>query len=192
MLQNILPVYQLSKNEGAKLKPTTADQRIDGRTNAKVLKGHVYKAEHAHPPYMEYFLNQLTANKKVLTIGTGTSPFGDIRLDIDPKSNRTEYGDVFESFASFTPGSVDYLYADLPYGFLNPLSNVIRKEGIRRGLAKPGSLAFKWQFDWFKIPKIAMITRRNLINVNLPSKSHDYYVIEDSRPQLGLMRIDYK
>lgn len=55
-----------------------------------------------------------------------------------------------------------------------------------------GQLAFKWQFDLFKIAKKGLITRRNLININLPSRYHEYYVIEDHRPQLNLLRIDYK
>lgn len=55
-----------------------------------------------------------------------------------------------------------------------------------------GQLAQKWQFDLFKLAKKGLITRRNLININLPSRYHEYYVIEDHRPSMTLLRIDWK
>jgi len=150
---------------------------IDHRINARVKKGKIFHPTWIHSDYLEYWLEQFTADGNLLNVCSGQSMLGNVRVDIDPESNRTMPGDVFKIKDEFKANSQKYIYCDNEFRYFTS-----------------GENRFRWQFDLFSLikPGGALITRRPRVNVNLPSKWHDYVIAEDSRPSLSLLRIDYK
>ena len=142
---------------------------------AQYKKGQVYHPDHMHTDYFEYWLKDFVSDGSCLNVCCGFSEVGDVRVDLSADSTRTMEGDLFKLLATFRERQFDYVYIDPPFE-----------------LYVKGKDRFKWQFDAFKIAKKAMITRRTKVNVNLPSKYHEYIIAEDSRPSLTLIRIDYK
>lgn len=148
----------------------------DKRKNVtKQPRGKIHHPQHIHADYLEYWINDFTVDGSLLNHCCGSSELGQVRADIDPNSNRTIHGDLFKSLADFKPNSFDYVYCDPPFEIYNT-----------------GKNRFRWQFDLFKICRIALITRRPKVTVNMPSKWHDYIIAEDSRPSFTILRIDYK
>jgi len=138
-------------------------------------KGKVYHPEHIHADYLEYYLKDFTHDGTLLNQCCGDSTVGDTRADIRKDSNMTVNVDLFNVLDSFIPRQFDYVYCDPPFKFYTA-----------------GENRFRWQFDLFKLCKIALITRRPKVTVNMPSKWHDYVILEDSRPSFSVLRIDYK
>lgn len=144
---------------------------------AQYKKGKVYHPDFMHTDYFEYWLRDFVSDGSCLNLCCGYSEVGDVRVDISTDSNRTMEGDLFKILDTFRENQFDYVYIDPPFEFY-----VTGKEGMR----------FKWQFDAFRIARKALITRRTKVNVNMPSRYHEYIIAEDSRPSLTLVRIDYK
>lgn len=152
-------------------------KRKRGRKNARVVKGKIFHVEHIHVDYLEPWLEIFCSDGDVLNVCSGESMFGLVRVDTDHESNRTMYADLFTILKYFKAESFKYVYCDPPFEFYTSGENRMR-----------------WQFDLLRLVKSggALITRRPKVNVNLPSKRHEYVIAEDSRPSLTLLRIDYK
>lgn len=171
---------------------TLKSKKVTARRNANVIKGNLLNAKWIHSDYVEYFLRDFARGYKVLNMCCGSSMVGDIRSDIDPNTNRNTNINLFDVLQFFQPGQVEGVICDAPYKAFNPNSRIIKQAAKERHITPPGSLANQWQFDLFKICSKWMITRRPMMNINLPSRYHEYFIIEDSRPSLQLLRIDYK
>ncbi len=141
-------------------------------------KGKVFHADWIHTDYMEYFLNNYTKDGRTLNVCCGASELGDIRLDISEESTRTQYGNMFD-LSMFEDQEFDYVYCDPPF---NVYTNTKILQEYRN----------KWQFELWRITKKALITRRPKVNINLPSERHRYIILEDSRPSLSLLRVDWR
>lgn len=148
---------------------------MDKKQQAQYRKGNIYNVAWMHTDYLEYWLRDFTIKGSTLNVCSGMSMIGQVRVDVDPESNRTMHGDMFNLLDIFHENQFDYVYIDPPF-------NVYTS----------GDNRMQWQFDAFKICKKALITRRPKVTVNLPSKYHDYIIAEDSRPSLTILRIDYK
>jgi len=140
-------------------------------------KGLVFHPTHAHTDYMQFWLKDFTRGASVLNLCCGTSDLGDVRVDNDPRMNITMTGDLFKVIYEFKENSFDYVYIDPPFKFYNP-----------GAIDHP----YEWQFQAFKLCKKAMLTRRPRININMPSRWHEWKLFEDSRPSISLVRVDYK
>lgn len=137
-------------------------------------KGDVFHADMMHTDYFDYWLDNFTKDGRTLNVCCGTSKIGDVRLDIDAESARTEPGDMFD-LSMFKDQEFDYVYCDPLFKFYTS-----------------GDNRFRWQFELFRLAKKALITRRPKVNVNMPSTRHHWVVLEDSRPSLSLVRIDWR
>ena len=150
----------------------------DKRANAKIPidKGRIYmNREWIHSDYLEYWLKLFCSDGSLLNVCSGSSQIGDVLADIDPETNRTTHADLFKILDYFKPNSFDYVYCDPPFNIYTS-----------------GDNRFRWQYELFSLCRIALITRRPKVNVNMPSRKHQYVICEDSRPSLSLLRIDYK
>ena len=148
----------------------------DKRKNVtKQPKGKVFHPEHIHADYLEYYLKDFTSDGTLLNQCCGNSKVGDTRTDIDPSTNCNRTVDLFKVLDTFDKEEFDYVYCDPPFKFYTA-----------------GPNRFRWQFDLFKLCRIALITRRPKVTVNMPSKYHDYVILEDSRPSISLVRVDWR
>lgn len=140
-----------------------------------------------HTDYFDYWLDNFTKDGRTLNVCCGTSKIGDVRLDtaktipVKIKNEivliptaRTEYGDMFD-LTMFRDNEFDYVYCDPLFKFYTS-----------------GENRFRWQFELFRLSKKALITRRPKVTVNMPSTRHHYIILEDTRPSLSLVRIDWK
>jgi hypothetical protein len=138
----------------------------------------VIHADHIHTDYHEYWLNNFTKDGRLLNVCSGTSLLGDVRLDVDPDSNRTQPGDVFD-LSEFKDQEFDYVYCDPPFPFYTNTKILQQYKN-------------KWQFELWRLTKKALITRRPKVNINIPSKRHHWIVLEDWRPSISLLRVDWR
>jgi hypothetical protein len=138
------------------------------------LKGWVLPATWIHPEGLEDFLLNLVKDGSCLNVCCGKSSIGTERIDIDPTSNRTKYGDLFD-LSDYSDNSFDYVYCDPPFKIYTS-----------------GKNRFYWQQDLLRIARKALITRRPKVNVNLDSVRHEWYIYEEYSPSLSLIRVDWK
>lgn len=138
-------------------------------------KGTIARPEWIHTDYFEYWLKDFIRDGTCLNMCSGQSMIGDVRVDIDPNSNRTIDGNLFNSLEMFNENQFDYVYCDPDFKVYTT-----------------GENRMQWQFDLFKIARIALITRRPKVAINMPSIYHEYVIAEDSRTSLSLIRIDWK
>ncbi|MDE1867914.1 MAG: hypothetical protein KGI08_09435 [Thaumarchaeota archaeon] len=145
-------------------------------------KGNIIPAQWVHEDYLDYWLRDFARSmqcQSILNVCSGYSTFGNVRVDISPESNRTFEGDMFKLLEYFPPNSFDLVYCDPDYkNYTDP--NILQ---LYRN---------SWQYDLMKIAKKILITKRPKVNINMPSKWHDYVIAEDSRPSFSVLRIDYK
>lgn len=147
----------------------------------------VFHTDWLHTDYMEYFLNNFTKDGSTLNVCCGTSMLGDVRIDnaatveieikkemVTVPTTRTMAGDLFD-LSKFKDQEFDYVYCDPDFKYYTG-----------------GSNRMKWQFELFRICKKALITRRPKVNINLPSERHRYIVLEDTRPSISLLRVDWR
>ncbi len=135
-------------------------------------------ADWIHTDYHEYWLDNFTKDGRTLNVCSGMSFVGDVRIDTNPTSNRTMAGDMFD-LSMFKDQEFDYVYCDPDFNvYTNP--NILKENRN------------KWQFELFRLAKKALITRRPKVNINLPSKWHHWVVLEDHRPSISLLRIDWR
>lgn len=137
------------------------------------MKGKLIPTDWIHSDYLEAWLKNFVKDGTCLNVCSGMSLIGDTRIDTNETSNRTEPGDLFN--LNIPENSYDYVYCDPPFNYY-----------------VTGSNRYRWQQDLFRICKKALITRRTKNMVHLPSSRHEYYIAEDHRLNLTLIRIDYK
>jgi len=175
--------------------------KTDGRRNAKVKKGDVFIMEMIDAAYLDKFQDDLIKSfgpgMRVLNGCCGTSPVGDVRYDIDPKSNRTMDANLKDQLKIFHPGQFDFYIIDPIDTFYNPFGKFIA-ENYYRGTTKDGRKfgdPYRWQYDALEIPKKALILQRNLIMTNWPESKRNYVeygLIRDSRPMGRILEIIWK
>lgn len=157
------------------------------KTHQQFKKGSIFHADMMHTDYFDYWLDNFTKDGRTLNVCCGTSDIGDVRLDIaktikiiingkevSVPTARTQYGDMFD-LSEFENQEFDYVYCDSLFKFYTSGKNRMR-----------------WQFELFRLSKKALITRRPKVNINMPSTRHHYIILEDSRPSLNLVRIDWR
>ena len=152
---------------------TTRTQKIQ-----QYKKGRVFHANYMHTDYFEYWLDNFTKDGRTLNVCCGYSEVGEIRLDISEDSTRTQHGNAFD-LSMFEDQEFDYVYCDPPFNWYT--SPIILKQ-----------FRNKWQFELFRLARKALVTRRPKVNINLPSELHHYTILEDSRPSLSLVRVDWR
>lgn len=179
-------------------------KKTDGRKNANVKKGDVFQMQWTDAAYVPTFLNDLINSfgpgQRVLNGCCGNSPIGQVRYDIDPKTNRTMDGNLKDQLELFSPGQFDFYYIDAPDSFFNPFGKFIADNyfrGISGGKAAKRKYGdpYQWQYDALKIPTKALILQRNLIMTNWPqhiAKNVEYGLIRDSRPMGRILEIIWK
>jgi len=142
-------------------------------TIGKSYQKNLLKVTWQHSSEIEKYLLDLVSDGTCLNVCCGKSHVGNIRLDVNEDSYRTEFGDLFN--LNYQENSFDYVYCDPPFNFY-----------------VTGKNRFRWQQELFKICKKALITKRPKTTVNLPSKEHYYIIYEDTKPSLSLLRVDIK
>jgi len=156
-----------------------------------ITKGKVFHCDWIHTDYLEYFLDNFTKDGSTLNVCCGTSLVGDVRLDnaeshtVEIKgkekvvpTSRTQPGDLFD-LSKFSDQEFDYVYCDPDFRYYT--SKTVLQEHKNH-----------WQFELFRLAKKALITRRPKVNINLPSERHRYIILEDWRPSLSLLRVDWR
>jgi 16S rRNA G966 N2-methylase RsmD len=93
----------------------------------------VLQANWIHNNDVERWLRRM-AKGRTLNVCCGMSKVGDVRVDTDPKTNRTEAGDLFN--LHFEPLSFDTVICDPPFRYY-------------------------WKFDW--INELALLARRRFL-----------------------------
>lgn len=127
------------------------------------------QANWCHPDYVEKWLNDMALGR-TLNVCCGLSRVGEVRLDLNINTNRTEPGDLFK--LPYTGASFDTVICDPPYSYYN--------------FAK---YPFAWILRLSDISKRRMLLCAPAININLnrkkwarslwytngiPCKSHPY------------------
>ena len=135
---------------------------------------YVIKSKWMHLDSLEQFLKDFIGSDSCLNYCSGYSMIGNVRVDKNGQSWRTKEGDLFNAKNEFEDNSFDWVYCDPPFEFYTSGENRIR-----------------WQLALFDIAKKGLITRRPKVVVRMKSKRHEYYIIEDGRLSLDLLRIDY-
>jgi len=121
------------------------------------------------------FLNRINAVGKIRKVDINETIIKTVKKkDVVFNTARTEYGDMFD-LSQFRDQEFDYTYCDPPFEVYTS-----------------GKDRMRWQYELFRITKKAMLTRRPKVNINMPSKRHHWIVLEDSRPSLSLVRIDWR
>lgn len=152
----------------------TSFQVLCVKPKTTFIKGKVIPVEWIHSSYLESWLLKRIGNDTCLNVCSGESMVGNVRLDIREDSARTEPGDLFD--LHYPEGSFDWVYCDPPFNFY-----------------VTGDNRFRWQLDLFKICKKGLITRRPKVSLRIPGNPrHEYFIAEDHRLNLTLIRIDYK
>ena len=100
------------------LKPIQPSSRV------KVLE-----AKWIQPDGCENWLSSITRGR-ALNVCCGMSQVGDVRLDISPKSNRTEYGNL--DTLDFPRGSFDTVICDPPFSYYRRFKWVYRLADIAK------------------------------------------------------------
>ena len=168
---------------------------MDKRKNARVGKGNIMKLEYMDAPYFMHFLNYLALTegcKTILNLCCGSSPFGTERIDINPSSNCTRTGDMFQELKTIAKKSFDMVYIDPLWKFFNPHCKEIALNypSDAPGFGNP----FEWQYEAARIAKKFLVLQGNMQStaINWPSiitKNVDYFLIKDSRPSGSIVQI---
>ena len=81
-----------------------------------MIPSEMLQANWIHPKGVEVWLRKMAIGK-TLNVCCGMSRVGEVRVDIDPKSNRTVEGDLFN--LSFKAKSFDTVICDPPFSLYN-------------------------------------------------------------------------
>jgi len=164
------------------------DKRRNARVGLDDSKPHIFKLEHMDPIYFDYFLNDLALVEDcttILNMCSGKSKFGTDRFDIDPKSNATRIGNMFEELKTMSKKSYDMVYVDPLFKFYNPHCTEIAKyyPGEKKGYGNQ----HEWQYELAKIAKKILVEKgpQQMFSINWPSmiaKKVEYFLVKDSRP----------
>jgi len=164
-------------------------KKFDGRKNARVKKGHIFKMEHLDAPYLEFFLKKVFGEDSILNGCSGYSPLGDCRFDWSKDSNRTMNANLFEQSTTFNDNKFDFYYIDPPDAYYNPFSKEIIKYYFKGKDKRERSFGdpYQWQYEALDISNKALVLQRPLIMTNWPAlrvKEVEYFLIRDSRPRV--------
>jgi hypothetical protein len=122
----------------------------------------VLHVEWIHPDDVEQWLSKMIIGK-TLNVCCGHSMVGDVRIDSDPNSSRTEAGDLFK--LDYLPGSFDTVIVDPPFSYYSPkygqgwllqLGHIAQK----RVLLSTPTFAANHFFPRFK-PELYALTSKN-------------------------------
>jgi hypothetical protein len=139
-----------------------------------MTNGKVIPATWIHQDYLEEWLLERVGTESCLNVCCGKSSVGTTRLDVNQDTSRTEPGDLFN--LDYEDDSFDWVYCDPPFNFY-----------------VTGDNRYRWQLELFRICKKGMITRRPKTSLRLPDNPpHEYFIAEDHKLALSLIRIDYK
>lgn len=192
----LLPVSYLFKKENKIMTPSDIiKSRIDGRKNPNVKTGKVLEMEWMWSDYVEIFLRKIVdqfGHGKTLNMCCGASNLGDVRVDIDPRSNRTRSGDLFRLRQQFHENQFNVGIFDPDFDAYNPNSRLTRLEGKKLGYERPGQLAYDWQYDAVSLCRKVAIFRRNLIMINHKDADEEFFLIRDSRPSATILHLVWR
>ena len=87
------------------------------------------RANWIHTSFVERWLQEMSIGD-TLNVCCGKSFVGDIRIDTDPNSNRTEEGDLFN--LPFSPLSFDTVICDPPFSYYNRFRWILKLADIAR------------------------------------------------------------
>ncbi len=172
-------------------------KKFDGRKNARVKKGHVFKMEHLDAPYLEFFLKKIIGKDDCLNGCCGYSSVGNNRYDWSKDSNRNYDANLFDQSIIFSQNGFTFYYIDPPDAYYNPFSKEIIKHYFK-GKDKRGRSfgdPFQWQYEALDICSKALVLQRPLIMTNWPAlrvKEVEYFLIRDSRPMGRVLEIIWK
>ncbi len=182
-------------------------KKFDGRKNARVKKGHIFKMEHLDAPYLEFFLKKVFGDDSILNGCCGYSQLGnklnveekkvDCRYDWSKDSNRNIAANLFQQSKFFNENQYDFYYIDPPDAYYNPFSKEIIKYYLK-GKDKRGRSfgdPYQWQYEALDICSKALVLQRPLIMTNWPAlrvKEVEYFLIRDSRPMGRVLEIIWK
>jgi len=107
------------------------------------------KADWIDSDKRENLIKTIIKNDSCLNVCCGYSKLGNIRLDINAQSWRTDEGDLFN--LEYPEGSFDWVYCDPPFNYYTS-----------------GKNRFRWQLDLFKIAKKGLITQRPKVTNEKP------------------------
>lgn len=93
----------------------------------------VLQANWIHPPHVENWLQKMALGR-TLNVCSGMSRVGDVRVDIDPDTNRTDDGDLFD--LNYRPLSFDTVICDPPFSYYVTGKNRFRWIGSLRKIAR--------------------------------------------------------
>lgn len=85
------------------------------------------KANWIHTEEVEKWLQEIAIGR-TLNVCCGMSKVGEVRVDIDPSSNRTEEGDMFN--LRFEPRSFDTVICDPPFSYYNHFKWILKLADI--------------------------------------------------------------
>lgn len=165
--------------------------KVDGRKNANVKKGNVFKMEWIDSDYLTHFIKKIVGSDRVLNGCCGNSQIGDVRFDIDKNTNRTMDASLFDQSKIFRDNQFDFYVIDPPDCFYNPhCKDIAEHHPTKKGYGDP----YEWQYQALDICKKALILQRPLIMTNWGgvSKFQEYFLIRDSRPMGRILEIVWK
>ena len=114
----------------------------------------VLKANWIHPPNVEAWLGTMITGR-TLNVCCGMSRVGDVRIDTDENTNRTEEGDLFD--LHIAEASFDTVICDPPFAYYNTfewcqkLASIARKRLI---LSVDRSMPFLKRGAWNTRPDL--------------------------------------
>lgn len=167
-------------------------KKKDGRKNANVKKGNVFKTEWLDSDYLDHFIKKIVGTERVLNGCCGMSTIGDVRFDTDPTTNRTMDASLFDISKIFRPNQFPFVLIDPPDCFYNPRCTEIVQN--YPGKTKHSGNPFQWQYEALEIASKALILQRPLIMTNWggASKFQEYFLIRDSRPMGRILEVIWK
>jgi hypothetical protein len=124
------------------------------------------QAQWIQTEHVEAWLKSMVKEGRTLNVCCGMSTVGDVRLDTDPKSNRTEEGDLYD--LRYEPGAFENAICDPPFQYYGTLR-------IHRGL--------KWLVRLSEIVKNRLLVSSPDVSLNnlLPRFDAKLYAFSDAK-----------
>lgn len=91
------------------------------------MKQLALQANWIHPPDVERWLGKMAIGR-TLNVCCGMSKVGEVRVDIDPNTNRTQMGDLFD--LGFATRSFDTVICDPPFQYFNRFKWLLKLSDI--------------------------------------------------------------
>jgi hypothetical protein len=135
---------------------------LPGGVEQPHISNEVLHTNWIQPGSVEDWLQSIALGR-TLNVCCGNSRVGDVRIDTDPNTNRTQAGDVFKM--NYEPGSFDTVICDPPFSYYSP---------------KYGQ---KWLLQLSHIAKKRLILSSGTIALNnlLPRFKANLYALSDTK-----------